>query len=61
VILSFQLAFAVFPLVRFTTDKVKMVQFANPLWLKLLAWTIAVIIASLNAWLLYRTLSEGLF
>jgi manganese transport protein len=61
VILSFQLAFAVFPLVQFTSDKVKMGQFANPLWLKVLAWTIATIIASLNVWLLYQTISEGVF
>jgi manganese transport protein len=61
VILSFQLAFAVFPLVQFTSDKVKMGQFANPLWLKVLAWTIATVIASLNVWLLYQTLSEGVF
>jgi manganese transport protein len=60
VILSFQLAFAVFPLVQFTSDKVKMGQFANPLWLKVLAWTIATIIASLNVWLLYQTLSGGI-
>ena len=33
--------------------------FANPAWLKALAWTIATIIATLNAWLLWQTLSEG--
>jgi manganese transport protein len=55
VILSLQLPFAVFPLVMFTSDKVKMGPFVNPVWVKALAWTIAVIIAGLNAWLLYQT------
>jgi manganese transport protein len=30
-------------------------EFANPLWVKALAWPIAVIIAALNAYLLYQT------
>jgi manganese transport protein len=55
VILSLQLSFAVFPLVMFTSDKLKMGEFVNPLWIKLLAWVVAVIIASLNAWLLVLT------
>lgn len=55
VILSLQLSFAVFPLVMFTSDKLKMGEFVNPLWIKLLAWVIAVVIASLNAWLLILT------
>ena len=61
VILSFQLAFAVFPLVQFTSDRVKMGSFVNPLWLKVLAWVIAGFIATLNAWLLVQTFSEGIF
>ena len=55
VILSLQLSFAVFPLVQFTSDKVKMGEFVNPPWLKSLAYLIAVIIGSLNAWLLVQT------
>jgi manganese transport protein len=57
VILSLQLSFAVFPLVMFTSDKLKMGEFVNPLWIKILAWVVAVIIASLNAWLLVQTFS----
>src|SRR5687768_12470777 len=34
VVLSLQLSFAVFPLVRFTSDRLKMGEFVNPLWLK---------------------------
>ena len=55
VVLSLQLPFAVFPLVAFTSDPHKMGVFANPLWVKLLAWSVAVIIALLNVWLLYQT------
>ncbi len=55
VILSLQLSFAVFPLVMFTSDKLKMGEFANPLWIKILAWLVAVIIAALNVWLLVQT------
>ena len=60
VILSLQLSFAVFPLVMFTSDKLKMGEFANPFWIKSLSWIVAVIIASLNAWLLVQTFSGWL-
>ena len=56
VILSLQLSFAVFPLVMFTSDKAKMGEFVNPRWLKALAYTVAGVIASLNAWLLVQTM-----
>jgi manganese transport protein len=55
VILSLQLSFAVVPLVRFTSSKQKMGQFVNPMWLNILAWSIAVIIMGLNCYLLFRT------
>src|SRR5438094_9392463 len=55
VVLSLQLPFAVFPLVAFTSDPHKMGVFVSPLWVKLLAWSVAVIIALLNVWLLYQT------
>jgi len=54
VILSMQLSFAVFPLVAFTSDKVKMGEFANPVWLKALAYAVAFVIAGLNIWLLLQ-------
>ena len=56
VILSLQLSFAVFPLIMFTSDRAKMGEFANPGWLKALAWLVAFIIAGLNAWLLLQTM-----
>ncbi|MNI91543.1 Divalent metal cation transporter MntH [compost metagenome] len=46
VILSLQLPFAVIPLVRFTSSKTKMGEFANKLWLNILAWLIAGVIGS---------------
>jgi manganese transport protein len=55
VILSLQLSFAVFPLVMFTGDKHKMGTFSNPWWVQALAWPVAVVIAVLNAYLLWQT------
>jgi len=55
VILSFQLSFAVFPLVMFTSSKLKMGEFVNSWLTKAVAWTAAVLIAVLNAWLLVQT------
>jgi manganese transport protein len=60
VILSLQLSFAVVPLVRFTSDKRKMGAFANPKWLQILSWTVAIVIAVLNIYLLYRTVGGWL-
>src|SRR5207253_9557537 len=54
VILSLQLSFAVFPLVRFTSERAKMGEFVNPAWLKALAYAVAVAIAVLNSWLLVQ-------
>ncbi len=55
VILSLQLPFAVIPLVMFTSDRRKMGEFANPAWVKLLAWITAIIIIVLNVKLLADT------
>src|SRR5262252_4465479 len=55
VILSLQLSFAVIPLVLFTGDEHKMGAFASPRWVKALAWSVAVAIAVLNAYLLWQT------
>jgi manganese transport protein len=60
VVLSLQLSFAVFPLVMFTSDKVKMGEFVNGTVVKWLAWFVAIIIALLNAWLLMQTFRNWL-
>ncbi len=50
VILSMQLPFAVIPLIRFTSDKARMGEFASPAWVKILAWSVAAVILGLNFW-----------
>jgi manganese transport protein len=52
VVLSFQLSFATFPLVLFTSNSKLMGRFVNPFWLKILAWIAVIAIASLNVYLL---------
>ncbi|MNZ50652.1 Divalent metal cation transporter MntH [compost metagenome] len=56
VILSLQLPFAVIPLIKFTSSKSKMGEFANKPWLKGLSWVIAGIIVLLNVYLLVQTI-----
>jgi manganese transport protein len=56
VILSFQLPFAVIPLVQFTCSRAKMGVFANSRFTAFLAWTVAAAILAFNAELLYLTL-----
>ncbi len=48
VILSLQLAFDVIPLILFTSDRRKMGEFVNALWMKILAWLVAAVIVVLN-------------
>jgi manganese transport protein len=48
VVLSLQLSFAVIPLVLFTSDRKKMGQFVNSLWINVLAWATAAAIVLLN-------------
>jgi manganese transport protein len=55
VILSMQLSFAVIPLVMFTSDKLKMGEFVNSRWIKISGWGLAIVIAVLNAFLLWQT------
>ena len=54
VILSMQLSFATFPLVKFTSEKAKMGEFVNARWLAWLGWAVAYLIAGLNVWLLVQ-------
>src|SRR5213594_3238121 len=61
VVLSMQLGFAVWPLMRFTDEKAKMGEFANRLWLKILGWTTAAVIIVLNVKLLFDTFMPDAF
>jgi manganese transport protein len=56
VVLSFQLPFAVIPLVQFTSDKVRMGTFANSRFTTILAWVVAAAILAFNFELLWLTL-----
>ncbi|HKT48058.1 MAG TPA: Nramp family divalent metal transporter, partial [Candidatus Acidoferrales bacterium] len=53
VVLSFQLPFAVIPLIQFTSDKSKMGEFANSRTTGVIAWIVAAAILFFNAQLLY--------
>jgi manganese transport protein len=55
VILSFQLGFAVVPLVLFTGNRERMGAFVNARWIQGLAWFAAGLIVVLNLWLLVQT------
>jgi manganese transport protein len=56
VVLSFQLPFAVIPLVQFTNNRARMGAFANSRFTSILAWTVAAAILGFNAELLWLTL-----
>ena len=58
VILSLQLAFAVIPLIHFTSDRWNMGEFATPWWGQVLAWLSAVVIVGLNANLVLDKVGE---
>ncbi len=53
-VLSVQLSFAVVPLVMFTNDRRQMGRFVNGPWMKAAAWTVAALIAVLNAYCLWQ-------
>ncbi|MGT2515720.1 Nramp family divalent metal transporter [Sphingomonas panni] len=57
VVLSLQLPFAVYPLVRFTGDRSKMGDFANRPVLAIAAWAICAAVSVLNAVLLYQVVT----
>jgi manganese transport protein len=60
VILSMQLAFAIIPLVQFTSERRIMGEFANAMWVKALAWLTAAIVVGLNIKLLIDAETDAL-
>ena len=60
VVLSMQLPFAVIPLIHFTNDRQRMGEFANKMWVRLLAWVTAAVIVGLNIRLVYGSILDGL-
>ena len=57
VFLSIALPVSIIPLTMYTSDKKLMGQFANPAWVKFLAWIIAIALTLLNLFLIYGTLT----
>ena len=57
VVLSFQLPFAMWPLIRFTSDRSLMGGFANGRTVRLLAWALFAVISLANAWLVGAVLA----
>jgi manganese transport protein len=57
VVLSFQLPFAMWPLIRFTSSRQLMGRHANGPLLKLLAWALFAIISTANVWLVVQVLA----
>lgn len=57
VFLSIALPISIIPLTIYTSDKKIMGRFANPTWMKILAWIIAIVLTLLNLFLIYSTLT----
>jgi manganese transport protein len=57
VVLSLQLPFALYPLMRFTDDRSLMGHFANGASMKLIGWSLFAVITAANLWLLVRLIS----
>jgi manganese transport protein len=57
-VLSFQLPFAIIPLVQFTSDRRRMGAFASGTWLKGLAWLCAAAVLALNVVLIVMQVNE---
>ncbi|HCF3806280.1 TPA: Nramp family divalent metal transporter [Pseudomonas aeruginosa] len=53
VVLSLQLPFALWPLIRFSSDRNLMGEFVNPRWVSALAWSLFGLISAANLTLLY--------
>lgn len=58
VILSMQLGFAVWPLMRLTGDRARMGEFVNPRWINITGWLITAVIIVLNSKLVFDWLAS---
>ena len=59
VVLSFQLPFAIWPLLRLTSDRRLMGVFANGTAVKICAWSVFVVISAANVWLVMSILRDA--
>ena len=55
VVLSLQLPFALYPLIRMTNDRALMGEFTNRLPTRIIAWSLFVVISAANIWLVVQT------
>jgi len=55
VVLSLQLPFALYPLIRMTGDRSLMGEFANTLLTRIVAWSLFAVITAANLWLVVQT------
>jgi manganese transport protein len=60
VVLSFGIPFALVPLIRFTDDRRLMGELANHRLTSAAAWVVAALVVSLNGYLLWRVVAEGI-
>jgi manganese transport protein len=57
VMLSLQLPFAMYPLIRFTSSTTIMGKHVNPLWMTVTAWTMMAVVTTMNLVLTYKALT----
>lgn len=57
VVLSLQLGFTAWPLMRFTGEKTSMGEFVNSRWTKIIGWTLTVTIIALNAKMVFDSIA----
>jgi manganese transport protein len=58
VVLSLQLPFAIYPLIRLTSRRDLMGAFVNAWWTSALSWCLFVVISAANAWLVLQALAS---
>jgi manganese transport protein len=58
VVLSAQLPFAMYPLIRFTSSKRMMGPFANSMAMTVSAWGLFIVITAMNVWLIVQSFSD---
>jgi manganese transport protein len=60
ILLNLQLPFAVIPLLHFTSDRRRMGNFVNPIWVRIAGWACAAFILVLNIWLTVEQVRDWL-
>ena len=58
VVLSLQLPFAMYPLIRLTSRRDLMGELANPWWVALAAWILFAVISAANVWLVVQVFTD---